>query len=218
MSLPKKYDRRIRRILQLRAVWQPGAAIDLGDIVTLRRGVFVPVDSLADHSISFRKKAGQQTQLSLNAQGVSETLIQGNTEIPDVSDLIPSLKAKLEIVFKRSNTYHLRTPKLKATSIDDLRKVGQKAAESEDWNFQRNYIVWKVLTAEEFSFLGSLQRNRKIVFSGSGKAIVKLLTTGISAGVTRTSSRKLDLEIRGKGGPVVMGVTRIRRDGELRDV
>jgi hypothetical protein len=218
VSLPKKYDRRIQRLLQLRAVWEPGAAIDLGDIVTLRRGVFVPVDSLADLGISFRKKAGREAELSLSAQGVAETLLQADTEIPDVSDLIPSVKAKLEIVFKRANTYHLRTPKLKATSIDNLRAVGKKAAKSGDWNFQRNHIVWKVLTAEEFSFLGSLQKNRKIAFSGSGKAIAKLMTAGISAGLTRTSSRKLDLEIHGKGGPIVIGVTRIRRDGQLRDV
>ena len=47
MSLPRKYARRIRRVLGLRAVWQPGAVVELGDIVTLRRGIFVPVESLS---------------------------------------------------------------------------------------------------------------------------------------------------------------------------
>jgi hypothetical protein len=218
MSLPKKYDRRIQRILRLRAVWQPGATIDLGDIVTLRRGVFVPVDSLGDHGITFRTKTGEEAELNLNAQGVSETLIQGDAEISDASELMPNVNARLEIEFKRANTYHLRTPKLKATSIDNLRRVGKRAAKVEGWDFQRDRIVWKVLTARDFSFLGSLQRNRKVTFSGSGKAIVKLLTAGVAAGVTKTSKRKLDLEINGEGGPIVIGVTRIRRDGRLRDV
>jgi hypothetical protein len=96
--------------------------------------------------------------------------------------------------------------------------VGRAVAKLPDWDFGRNYVVWKVLQAKKFTFIASRQKNRKITFSGSGKALAKLLTSGVSAGVTRTSSKKLDLEIIGAGGPIAIGVTRIRRDGKLRDV
>jgi len=218
MSLPKKYDRRIRRVLGLRAVWQPGAVIDLGDIVTLRRGVFVPVEALSDFGITFRKKRGKETALTLNSQGVSETLLQGGAEIEDVRDLKQNTTAQLEISFGRKDAYYLRTPTLTSTAMDNLAAVGRAAARLEAWDFRRNYIVWKVFVAKQFTFVGSHQKNRKIVFSGRGKAVAKLLTTGLSGGITKTSSRKLDLEIIGAGGPIAIGVTRVRRDGKLRDV
>ena len=218
MSLPKKYDRRIRKVLGLRAVWHPGAVIDLGDIVTLRRGVFVPVEALSDFGVSFRKKRGKETELTLNAQGVSETLIQAGVEVPDIESLKATAKTRLEINFDRNDSYYLRTPRLISTAMDNLAAVGRAVARRGDWDFRRNYVVWKVFRATQFTFIASRQKSRKIVFSGSGRAVGKLLTSGVSAGVTKTSSRKLDLEMIGAGGPIAIGVTRIRRDGKLRDV
>ena len=218
MSLPQKYARRIRQVLGLRAVWQPGAVIDLGDIVTLRRGVFVPVEALSDFGVSFRSKRGKEAELTLNAQGVSETLFQAGVELGDIADLRPNTKARLEIRFNRNNAYYLRTPTLNSVAMDNLATVGRAVAKIGDWDWARNYVVWKVLQAKQFMFIGSLQKNRKIAFSGSGKALAGLLTAGISSGITRTSSKKMDLEIIGAGGPIAIGVTRIRRDGKLRDV
>ncbi len=218
MSLPQKYARRIRQVLGLRAVWQPGAIIDLGDIVTLRRGIFVPIEALSDFGVSFRRKRGKQAELTLNSQGVSETLFQAGKQVGDISGLKPNAKAQLEIKFERGNAYYLRTPKLNSVAMDNLAAVGRAVAKLPDWDFGRNYVVWKVLQAKQFTFIGSRQKNRKIVFSGSGRALARLLTSGVSTQVTRTSSRKLDLEIIGAGGSIAIGVTRVRRDGKLRDV
>lgn len=218
MSLPKKYDNRIRTVLGLRAVWEPGATIDLGDIVSLRKGIFVPVEALSDFGVSFRKKRGKETELTLNAQGVRETIVQAGAEVPTIGDLKPNVQANLEISFKRSDSYYLRTPQLVSNAMDNLAAVGRAVAKLDSWDFRRNYIVWKVLQAKQFTFIGSRSKNRKIVFSGSGSAVTKLLTAGLSTGITKTSSLKMDLEITGQGGPVAIGVTRVRRDGRLRDV
>ncbi|MCH7780922.1 MAG: hypothetical protein IH848_08750, partial [Acidobacteria bacterium] len=189
-----------------------------GDIVTLRRGVFVPVEALSDFGVSFRKKRGKEAELTLSSQGVSETLFQAGEEVSDLSNLKPNAKAQLEIRFDRSNAYYLRAPKLNSVVMDNLAAVGRAVAKLDDWDFGRNYVVWKVLQAKQFTFIGSRQKIRKIAFSGSGKALARLLTSGVSIGITKTSSRKLDLEIIGKGGAIAIGVTRIRRDGKLRDV
>ncbi len=218
MSLPKKYGRRIRRVLGLRAVWQPGAVIDLGDVVTLRRGIFAPVEALFDFGVSFRRKRGKAAALTLNSQGVSETLLQAGSEVDGIDALKPKANASLEIRFDRDNAYYLRTPRLSSVVVDNLGAVGRAVVRLTDWDFGRYYIVWKVLKAEQFTFIGSRRRNRSITFSGSGKAVGRLLTSGLSAGLTRTSSRKLDLEIVGEGGAIAIGVTRVRRDGKLRDV
>ncbi len=218
MSLPQKYARRIRRVLGLRAVWQPGAVIELGDIVTLRRGIFVPVEALSDYGIRFRRKRARAAELVLHSQGVSETLFQAGREIDGTDDLEPDVGATLEIRFERDNAYSLRTPKLASTAMDNLGAVGRAVARVPGWDFGRSYVVWKVLRADQFTFIGSRRRNRGITFAGSGKAVGRLLRSGRSTGLTRSSSRKLDLEIVGQGGAIAIGVTRVRRDGRLRDV
>ena len=78
-------------------------------------------------------------------------------------------------------------------------------------------VVGKGAAAAQ-AFVHSGAKNRKVIFSGSGRALARLLTQGASAGVTKTSGHKLDLELVGAGGPLAIGVTRIRRDGRLRDV
>lgn len=217
-SLPVKYDKRLRKVLGYRAVWEPGAPVSLGAVMTLKRGLLVDQANLSDFGVSFRRKKRQAAQLSLNAQGVSETLVQAGVEVPSVSALTPSGKAELKVKFGRSDTYSLRSTSLSGEDISNLLHVARAVAKLADWRFRDFYVVWRILTAKDFTFLGSLQKNREISFSGTGKAIEKYLNAGVSAGISRSSGRKLDLELIGEGGPVAIGVTRITRKGRTRDV
>jgi len=216
--LPVKYDKRLRRVLGYRAVWEPGSTISLGDVVTLKKGVFTDVSRLSDFGVSFRKERRQEAQLTLNAQGVSETLVQAGVEVPSTGALKPSVQAQLTIRFNRSNSYHLRTTKLSGEDIGNLIQVGRQIVRLDDWSFGDYWVVWRVLNAKEFTFLGSIAGNREISFSGTGKSIAKYLDSGVSVNLSKSSSRKLDLEIIGSSGPVAIGVTRIKKDGRPRDV
>ena len=68
-KLPVKYDKRLRKVLGYHAVWEPGATISLGDVVTLKNGIFTDVDRLSDLGVRFRKERREEAQLTLNAQG-----------------------------------------------------------------------------------------------------------------------------------------------------
>jgi len=141
-------------------------------------------------------------------------------DVPVLGRVVPSskrfLRGKLQDDRDRSRLAF--DPFTARACHQNLAAVGRAVAKLGDWDFGRNYVVWKVLQAKQFTFIGSRQKIRKIAFSGSGKALARLLTSGVSIGITKTSSRKLDLEIIGKGGAIAIGVTRIRRDGKLRDV
>ena len=67
-GIPQKYDKRLRNVLGYRAVWEPGASIALGDVVTMRKSLFNDVATLADWGITFRKKKRKAARLTLNAQ------------------------------------------------------------------------------------------------------------------------------------------------------
>jgi hypothetical protein len=88
----------------------------------------------------------------------------------------------------------------------------------DDWRFRDYSIVWKLLSAKDFVFLGSSTRKASVTFSGTGSAILKFLTLGLSAGVKRTSSQSMGLEIAGKGGPIAIGVVTIGRNGRIQYV
>lgn len=217
-KLPIKYDKRMRQVLGYRAVWEPGTAISLGDVATRKNGIFTDVARLADFGVRFRRERRKAAQLTLSAQGVSETLLQAGVQVPAPEDLKPNVEAELTIRFSRSNTYHLKTTTLSGEDIGDLLQVGRKLAKRDDWRFADYYVVWRMLSAKDFTFLGSLRKNREISLSGKGKAVARYLTAGVSAGLSKTSSLKLDLELIGTGGPIAIGVTRFRKDGRPRDV
>jgi len=217
-KLYTKYDKRLRQVLGYRAVWEPGAPISLGDVGTVKNGVFVDKARLSDYGIGFRKEKRHEAKLALNAQGVSETLFQGGAEVPGVAALKPGVKAEFKIKFSGSDTYHLNTAALSGEDIDNLAQVGKQIARLSDWPFAKYYVVWRILHAKDFTFLGSLRRNREISFSGSGTSIANYLNSGLSANLSRSSGLKLDLEIIGGRGPVAIGLTRIKKDGTTRDV
>ena len=213
-----KYDRRLRSVLGYRAVWEPGATISLGDVVTRKRGLFTDVARLSDWGVRFRRERRREARLTLNAQGVSETLLQLGAEVAGVSDLKPDIEAELKIRFGQSHSYCLKTTSLSGEDIGDMARVGRRITAIEDWRFRDYWVVWRVLVAKDFTFLGSMGKNREISLAGSGKSIAKFLESGVSGALERSSSRKLDLEIIGSQGPIAIGVTRIRKDGRLRDV
>lgn len=215
MSLPAKYDRRIKRALNLHAVWEPGDSIALGDIVTRDRGgTFTDESRLSDFGINFRKKRSRAKSLSFNAQGVSTLLFQGGEPI-NASALNRNASASVEVRFERESTYLLRTPALRGEDIDDLLQVGRAVKKLPDWEFRRFYIVWKVLTASKFTFLGSRRKGRSITFAGKGGAVLKFLDVGATAGLTVSGTQSLEVKIVGTGGPVVIGVARVKKNGRI---
>lgn len=217
-KLPVKYDKRLRQVLGYRAVWEPGASVSLGDVGTIKNGIFVDLARLSDYGVSYRTEKRQKAALTLNAQGVSETLFQAGVEVPSVTALKQGATAELKIKFSAANSYHLKTTELSGEDIDDLAQVGRRIAGLGDWPFAKYWIVWRILSAKDFTFLGSIKRNRELSLSGSAKAIAKYCESGASAGLTRSSGLNLDLEILGSKGPIAIGITRIKKDGTLRDV
>lgn len=76
-------------------------------------------------------------------------------------------------------------------------------------------MVHNVWRAEDFVFLGNLDSNADISFNAKGEFIKKLLSQGISSGVSITGGHSMNLEVMGKSGPIVMQVFRVKRNGDI---
>ena len=218
MGLPKRFDKKLQRHMGLHAVWPPGNPIELADVLQRQDGIFRPVDNLSSFQVKFRRQRFKdQRAISLKASGVSVTVIQGGGEV-DVNDVDVAASATLEISFTKENSYFIRTPALWGVEIEDLRKVGRSLRKHPEWQHRRFYLAWQIYSARDFMFLGSESRNRKVSFGGNGSAILKLLSLGATANITRSSTSNVSVAVVGKGGPMAMAIARVRRNGDIEFV
>lgn len=215
MNLIKKYDKTLRRRVALRAVWLPGTIVKPGDILLAMNDALTAVGNLGDEKIDYTVSSIGQTQsINLQSNGVSRTLVQNGATV-SLAGLDTEAEAELKLTFKEEDSYFLRTPALSGEGLDQAMTVARKIAKIASWDHLQNYVVHKVWSAEDFVFLGNMESEGEIVFSGKGAFVKGLLENGFSTGLTRTGSQSMSLEIMGKSGALVMQVFRVKRNGDI---
>jgi hypothetical protein len=216
LGLPEKFDKRLKNSLGLRAAWPPGSPIEVGDVLLRDDGIFKPIGSLKhDFGVTYRKEAvSKERSVTFQAQGVSTSILQLGVEVSWAA-IDPNAMAEVKIDFNREETYLIRTPQLTGRGIDNMIKVGRQVAQLDEWRHGDYYIAWRVYSATDFAFLGNLAKQRTVKFGGKGSAIVKLLTFGATAGVSKVSQSSVAVEIVGEKGPIAVGVAKIKDDGRV---
>ena len=212
MSLPNRFNRRVRQTIGANAVWMPGTPTPLGSVLVRGEGRFRPFAKLADFGATFQTEAHLDRDLNFSSTGTKETLLQANAELKNSSQLDLSGDATLKIQLTRKFEYTVKAPTLKGQHIPNLIDVAPVVASHPNWKHDRYYIVYEVYTAEQFSFIGSEESGSTIELSGKGSAIMSFLAAGVSAGLTKTGTA--DIVLLGKGGQLAMGLVRIDKKGK----
>lgn len=214
MSLPRAYNRRIMDTIGARAVWLPGTARPLGTIVRRReRGLFTQVGHLAEHRIDFEQAPSEEKSLDLASTGTSATVIQAGAEVTDPTKVDPAAEAQLKLRFENKFEFFLKAPVLMGSAITNLNSVADRAAQVPGWDFEDDCIVTEIFVAASFSFMGTTEQGSEISLSGKGSAVTAFLNAGVDVGLT--SSKKADVHIIGKGGPIAMTIVRVRKNGDV---
>jgi hypothetical protein len=211
MSVPRNYDQQVRRSLAAKAVWEPGAQFELGDILTTRDGLFNPSGTLAAYGITYQTRQGNDRKLNLKSTGTSETIIQGGVEVKNTEELKADISATIEYKFSGEFEYVLKTGDLDTESVVDVNNVAKAVLAIPEWQHDKWYIVEKIYKAGDWSFLGNRKTSKSIKLSGKGDAIKEFLSVGASVGITATGS--IALEMLGAGGALAMRLVRIRKNG-----
>jgi hypothetical protein len=212
MSLPKQYSERLRKAIGARAVWMPGTPVQIGSIMIPGEDKFNLAGHLSDFTPVMKSAAHLDKSLDLVSKGTRQRLFQAGVELPSTAQLDLTAEATLKFEFSKQFEYALKAPTLKGQHITNLLKVADAVYRLPDWQHKRFYIVHELYEADQFTFLGTEKSNRKFEFSGKGAGILGLLTAGVSAGLSATGD--VDVKILGKGGPLAMGLVRIKENGK----
>ena len=214
MSLERLFDRKLRSTVGIHPNWPFGTPLQLGDVLMKRAGRFAPVANLeSDFGITnIRKMKINVGRIDLATAGVSSRTIQGGVEVtPD--NIKANVKADLEIQFGRRDTFMFKTSKLSGVAIDNIAQVGFELMKNPNWRLRDFFVAYEIYNASDFTFLGSVSKTRKTVFSGTGSAVVKFLTLGLSAGLTSSGQHDAKLDVTGSKGTVGFAVARFRKNG-----
>lgn len=214
MSIPKKYDKRMRQSWGMHAVWLPGSAINAGDIVQMRSpGDLALVGNLKDDfDITFSSRQSEGLKAGFKSASTKIKYFQGGAEV-SANRLSLGANASVEFSFSGSDSFFVSTPVGKVTTLENLIRIGDRLTNVTSWRHDRYFIVREVFDADGFTVLGSEQANRKATFTGDANALIKFVTLGLSAGVNKTSSTNLDVEFIGGTGALGIELARVKQNG-----
>jgi len=212
-SLPEAFDKQLFRTLHARAVWLPGTATQLGDVVVRRNGEFHKVAHINAFGAQMQTLSHSDTSLDLASSKVSQKLFQAGAELPDSAGLDLAAEASVRLELKGKSQFLLKTPTLAGGSIQNLLEIAQAVAGLGNWQHDRFFIVHELYTAVDWSFLGTREKSAAIEFAGKGAAVLSFVTAGVTLGLR--SSGAIDVKILGKGGAIAQNVARVKRDGRL---
>ena len=212
-TLPEAFDSALRKAIAARAVWLPGKAVQIGDVLVRQNDQFRKVAHISAFSATAQVMPHTDISLDLKTARVKQRLFQANAELPDTAALDLSAEASVKLEFGGKSEFMLKTPTLSGVSIQNMLEIGQRLGPLATWKHEKFFIVEELYSAADWSFLGNTSNSSNFELSGKGAGILSFLTAGISFGLK--SSGNVDLKIMGKGGAVAMNLAKVRRDGSL---
>jgi len=212
-TLPETFDRHLFQSLNARAVWLPGKAMALGDVMVRRNGEFHKVAHINNFGASMQTLGHSDTALDLASGSVRQRIFQAGAELPDAGPLDLAAEASVTLEFQGKAQFVLKTPTLAGGSIQNLLEIATTVAPLANWQHDKFFIVHEMYTGVDWSFLGTKEKSATVGFSGKGAAILSFLSAGATVGLK--SSGSIEVKIVGKGGAIAHNVARVRRGGEL---
>ncbi|MBM4382557.1 MAG: hypothetical protein FJ091_04220 [Deltaproteobacteria bacterium] len=207
MSVEERLSKQMKSKLGARAVYLPGTAFDLGDVLRPKGDGFQQMTKLARLGVGFDPEPFQDMSLDFVSSGTKERIFQAGAELPSSAALDLAADASVRYEFGGEFEYVLKTPVLQGAHIENLAEVLEAVQRLPKFNFKEWRIVTEVYVASEFAFVASEKKKSSFEISGKASGIVGFLTAGASLGLK--STRSGSVSILGKGGPVAMSLTKV---------
>ena len=215
MAIPEKYDKRMKELWGMRAVWFPGSKLAVGDIVQKATdGTFQKIDHLSSFGIKIKKTKSEALKTGFKSASTKVTFVQAGADVTP-ANIDAQAKASVKIEFTGSDSFIVAAPIGTMETMDNLLAVAREIGQIENWEHNDWMVVRGVFMTKEFSVIGSSTKNRKIEFSGEGKSVLDFATFGLTAGVKRESSSQLDVEFIGTKGALALDLAKIKKNGQV---
>jgi len=217
MSLPRRYNRLLRKQLRHYAAWNPVTdAYEVGDFGAFRGGIFVKLGNISEFGVDPNPQPGADaTKLDFTSDGVTTVRTSGGATV----DVFPDqpLEAKLQLSFSGRSSFYLRSTKLSVAEMPSVDAVAHQLKGRRDPNGRRWKLRWKVIrkvyTAVDPAILASAQSDASFTLTGKADALKRLELGHGSADVNVTSTKSDAVTISGGTGPVAMDLFKVRITG-----
>ena len=217
MSLPRRYNRLLRKQLRHYAAWHPvGDPYEVGDFGAFRGGIFVKLGNVEEFGVNPNPQPGAAaTKLDFTSSGVTTVRTAAGATV----DVFPEepLEAKLDLTFSGDSSFYLRSTELSVAEMPSVDAVAHQLKGKRDANGRRWKLRWKVIrkvyTAVDPAILASAERDASFTLTGRADALKRLELGHASADISVTSTKSDAIKISGGTGPVALDLFKVRVTG-----
>ncbi len=207
MKTPEKFNQIIKKNLNVFAAWMPIVNnYRLGDYGIISDGVFVKLGNITDDfQITFTEGSGAEASIDFTSEGARVIRFAGDAEVPVIPE--GELNAKVEIEFSNEKSFLVKSPTITVKTIENVNQVANKLKELKNWDGKWK-VVFTVYNALDAVIVSTLASGTKLNFSGNASALGQLKLG--SAGVNINTNKTLGINIKGKNGPIGLGLFRVK--------
>ena len=187
---------------KMRANWELGIKLKLGDVGKMENGVFVPYTSLEKKGIIIEDRKGKRKSGKLDLSSEKGIKIHTHAKLKGDAEVI-ELNGELayQIEFTKANTFVFRAEGIKTDIIINHEEIEEqilKLYKEKKWN--KDYvIVTSVTSAESITILLSGESGVTTSLSASGKFnLSQMDIANASIGFGVSSTKKLAIELVGE--------------------
>jgi hypothetical protein len=138
------------------STWQPSVRLRLGDVGTVEKGDFVPIDDLASKEIEIAQvRAGERDDLLYDSNGKARVEFKATGALAQGFSALTAADAGARISFQDGATVFVSLKGLRETRLRNIPEVAKKVVH-EAWNgwWQKDFaVVTHLVTASSGTIL-----------------------------------------------------------------
>lgn len=190
-AISKQYAREMHDKFGYMATWLPSVQLKLGDVGTIRAGVFEPLTSLAQLGITFASDHDRQAaDLDYTSSDAVSIQTKASAELPNPIVGLAQAQGNISISFKRAEAVVFQASGCASSKLTNLNALGEEILaryRRGDWNAE-HVVITDLITAKAATILISNSKDAQIDLALKAEvspAVTKLADADVA--VTRAS-------------------------------
>lgn len=211
MSSARALAKLFRDRFSMHIAWVPAAtSIRLGDYGLWRDGIFTPIGNVAEFGVSLRTEPGREIRLDFVSTVASTTTLAGGARVPALP--AADVDAEAQLRFADAESFIVKVARLRSTRITNVAEMSRRLVDAPGWRWTYK-VVRELFVGDDVLIVATTEKNTSVTLRGKATALAALQAGSASAGVSVSADKALGLSIAGQGGPVGLGLFRVRLSG-----
>ena len=211
MSTARALAKLFRDRFNMHLAWVPlSTSFRLGDYGVWRGGLFAPIGNIEEFGIRLQAEAGREISLDFVSTATSSTNTLLGARVPALPGV--DVDAETRLRFAAADSFIVKVARLRSTRVSNIAEVARKLADARRWRLTYK-VVGELFNGDDVLIAATSAKNTEVSLRGKASALRALQAGSGSAGVAVSADRALGLNIAGAGGPLGLGLFRVRLSG-----